>query len=351
LCMDEKITSIRQFLFFIFVWLLQVRTHGDKNSIQYSLICFSDLMKDVHEGMCCVDHHFNCSVLAHEIEWIIDDKKIPPLPQQFWVCSVPHKMVFIEYENEEGDTLHDLVQILTKDTFGRFRVFPLFDSTATEFPIKDKSGAVEIVDFSDLRTISVQELRDFKPQLSAQMPKKQKAEYYSGFQEFLRELERKGYDLEDLVDFNVRERRLSYNVHTQTTENDFPEPKMSLRACIEKVKFDELQKNFQANLENLKKNELTLSRKPKCTICYLEKKIINERTVKKKLKFTVPPEAFYFHFDTQWFYCEACFEVFKLMDEDFVKKNTQTGYLRYKSGLDVIKTFVPITELQKNYKY
>ncbi len=32
LCMDEKITSIRQFLFFIFVWLLQVRTHGDKNS-------------------------------------------------------------------------------------------------------------------------------------------------------------------------------------------------------------------------------------------------------------------------------------------------------------------------------
>jgi len=89
------------------------------SGIQYSLICFSDLMKDVHEGMCCVDHHFNCSVLAHEIEWIIDDKKIPPLPQQFWVCSVPHKMVFIEYENEEGDTLHDLVQILTKDTFGR----------------------------------------------------------------------------------------------------------------------------------------------------------------------------------------------------------------------------------------
>jgi len=349
MCMELEITSIRQFVFLVLVWLLQVRAHGDQNSIQYSLICFSDLMKDVHEAMCCVDHHFNCAILAHESEWLINEKVAPPLPEQFWVCSVPHKMVFIEYENEEGDTLYDLVQILAKDTFGRYRIFPLFDSSADEFPIKDKSGAVEVVDFSDIKTISVQQLRDFKPQLSEQMPKKQKEKYYAGFQEFLCELERKGYDLEDLVDFNAEEHRLSYDLHTQTTEYDFPEPEMSLRACREKVKFDKLEKRFQANLEALKKMELTSKRKPSCTICYFENKIINERTVAKRLKFKPPSEAFYFHFGTQWFYCELCFEALKFMDEKFVQENTKKGHIRYKSGLDITKTFVPITELQKDY--
>ena len=118
-------------------------------------------MKDVHESMVCVDHHFNSEILAHESEWVIDEENTS-LPEQFVVCSVPHKMAFIEYTDDDGNTLNELVQILSKDTFGKFRIFPFFDSTVVEFPIKDKSGCVEFVDFSDLRTITVKELRDFQ---------------------------------------------------------------------------------------------------------------------------------------------------------------------------------------------
>jgi hypothetical protein len=32
MCMEHEITSIRQFVFLVLVWLLQVRAHGDQNS-------------------------------------------------------------------------------------------------------------------------------------------------------------------------------------------------------------------------------------------------------------------------------------------------------------------------------
>ncbi|CAG5094273.1 Oidioi.mRNA.OKI2018_I69.XSR.g13409.t1.cds [Oikopleura dioica] len=344
LVMDEKINCVRQFLFILLCWLLLIRASKDRNSIDYSLICFSDLMREVQEYMVCPDHHLNMDILAYDNQWISSPKDFK-IPEQFLICAIPHKFAFLQTETDDRPCL---VQVLGKKAIGQYRVFPLFDCDAESFPILDLSGYVEFVDHTDLLSISASQLRNFKPQLSSSMPKKEQDEYLEEFQKFLDELERRGYDLDDLVDFSPDEvvARVA-SVHTQTPVADFPEPEASLRDIEQKLKLLQVEEQGKAIVEKIEREDAETAKPPHCAICFFEKKVINQKSVELCLNPEEPAKALYFCFKLQWFLCEPHYQ----LGEEYVRKNTQKSNDSFKDGKELQKSCQLITELQKSFNF
>ena len=142
------------------------------------------------------------------------------------------------------------------------------------------------------------------------MPKKEQDEYLEEFKKFLDELERRGYDLDDLVDFSPDEvvARVA-SVHTQTPVADFPEPEASLRDIEQKLKLLQVEEQGKAIVEKIEREDAETAKPPHCAICFFEKKVINQKSVELCLKTEEPAKAIYFCFKLQWFLCEPHYKL------------------------------------------
>jgi len=252
---------------------------------------------------------------------------------RFPLCKPPHqfgwfdtKLIFILKFHREIDGL----KIVYQDVF------------ADEFELR------KMVPIDNIQKPTREQIIDAKPQYFPGSPyfhKKEKRrkrlvlssagrDLIRDYNEFLKKLETDGYELENLIFDPEKHQRKSKNAHTQTNSND-ESSNVQCNNEEEKAAYEEILKITKIKIENIKR-ENEKKHEPKCSLCRIEEKLINEKRIHRGKTIKAAPDALYFSTEYEWFSCRLCYETFQIIDEEM--------------GMSIAKTFVPIEDLRKVYK-